>query len=344
MRMNGAIGSGLARAGSALCLVLFAAGAAAQRPAGDDAFAALDRDGNGSITRAEFAGTEAQFAAMDKDRDGKVTPAELAASPLGKAIPQRERSDVPPRARVDLDALRIARLALIARFDLDRDGRVRATEWRGDPVAFGDLDLDGNGVLDGADKKLAQRRVAEPSDPARAERAESELPQYLPSAEDILRRRDKDGDGVLSESEAAGAGFGKWFARADRNGDRALDQDELSAVAREVTERADRRSRGRERPFTVPFGAWDRDHDGALTADEWQERQNLLPRVDLDRDGRATRAEVARYERSLDGNSFLERFDLDGDGSVTAAEFGGPLPAFQRADRNGDGVVSGADR
>ena len=50
-----------------------------------DFFAAYDLDGDGAITREEWAGATAVFEALDTDHDGKVTPEELAAG-LGGAF------------------------------------------------------------------------------------------------------------------------------------------------------------------------------------------------------------------------------------------------------------------
>jgi len=47
--------------------------------AAGDVFAVYDLDGDGAITREEWAGTDAVFDALDVDGDGQITPAELAA-------------------------------------------------------------------------------------------------------------------------------------------------------------------------------------------------------------------------------------------------------------------------
>jgi transaldolase len=49
-----------------------------------DAFAIYDLDGDGVITREEWAGTDAVFDALDTDGDGRITPHEMAAG-LGGA-------------------------------------------------------------------------------------------------------------------------------------------------------------------------------------------------------------------------------------------------------------------
>lgn len=58
--------------------------------AAGDVFAVYDLDGDGAITREEWAGTDAVFDALDVDGDGQITPDELAAG-LGCAFYLQER-------------------------------------------------------------------------------------------------------------------------------------------------------------------------------------------------------------------------------------------------------------
>ena len=48
-------------------------------------FKVFDLDGDGMITREEWAGTQAVFEALDKNGDGRISPEELAAG-LGAAF------------------------------------------------------------------------------------------------------------------------------------------------------------------------------------------------------------------------------------------------------------------
>lgn len=59
-------------------------GEATLSEAAEDIFHVYDLDGDGFITREEWAGTDAVFDALDKNHDGKITPEEMAAG-LGAA-------------------------------------------------------------------------------------------------------------------------------------------------------------------------------------------------------------------------------------------------------------------
>ena len=49
------------------------------KSAAEEMFGIYDLDGDGSITREEWSGTDAVFDALDCDGDGRITPEELAA-------------------------------------------------------------------------------------------------------------------------------------------------------------------------------------------------------------------------------------------------------------------------
>ena len=53
--------------------------------AAHDFFKVFDLDGDGVITREEWAGSEAVFTALDLNGDGRISPEELAAG-LGAAF------------------------------------------------------------------------------------------------------------------------------------------------------------------------------------------------------------------------------------------------------------------
>ena len=100
----------------------------------------------------------------------------------------------------------------------------------------------------------------------------------------------------------------QMLGRADTDGDGAITRAEFAAM--------------RERLFAK----LDRNHDGYLTADDQSHR----------RLGRRNSAE--RLQQAMHG------LDRDGDGRVSHDEFtNGPTLMFDRADTDGDGVISPAE-
>jgi Ca2+-binding EF-hand superfamily protein len=305
-------------------------------------FEALDADGNGVLTRKEFPGSDQQFAQADKDKDGKLTMAEFAASEVGQRYLRTVNQDrKEPHVRTTPESLAVQRLAWLARFDPDHDGKVTRAEWTGTEQAFLTLDLDGNGVLDKLD--LAAARAAAPPVPP-------PLPEWrgeLPGVDEWCKRFDRDGDGKISGHEFDRAKeLLPFLPLFDEDKDQALDKKELQKLHDALQKRrADQAAlQKRPQPYAVPFDEWDKDKNGRIELSEWMGPRQLFDRIDKNRDAAITRDELLRYIRRVTGEDFFARFDLNGDGKVTREEFGGPEAAFQRADRNGDGVISKADR
>ena len=321
-------------------------GAAAQSEAEllQPLFKALDKDDDKSVERSEFPGSDEQFKAMDRNRNGKVTFAEYRVSAVARRyIASRNRYAGPPRARADVNTQRMLTIQNIKRFDRNRDGRVTLAEWNGAPEAFANLDLDHNDVVDKRDRKLAEQRVTEQK---QGTYDEFEFKTQLLSSELMFRRFDRNKDQLLERKEVASAKFAYLFTLADNNEDDKLDMDEVAEMRRQVASRlaSNRPSYEKPRAYIVPFATWDKNNDSRLDTGEWQTGQYLFQRIDINRDGGITKDEVSRYKISVEGEDFVEKFDLNKDGRVTRGEFTGGRDAFRRADRNGDGVVSRADR
>ena len=96
---------------------------------------AMDKNGDGTITRAEFRGPAAAFARLDPDGDGKV------------ALPSRP-AEAPSTAPNRLRRLRA--------MDQDGDGAIQRAEFTGPAPAFDRLDVNGDGVLDRKDFAAAR--------------------------------------------------------------------------------------------------------------------------------------------------------------------------------------------
>lgn len=329
-------------------LLLAVVAAAALLPAQDvepelaDQFQRLDIDKDGQLSRLEFPGSTSQFAGIDQDKDGKCSLAEyLTSDAAARFLRANYRNRQEPRPRRGLAALAPLRFAQLARFEPEHAGRLTRAKWRGSDEAFLQLDYDDNGVLDARDHAVAL---------AEAPAAPPPLPEVrgpLPNEKELLQRLDKNKDGSLNQREVSSQKYLQdAFARADRDGDGWLDEQELRMLFTELQRwrEANQKARGKPVPYEVPFDTWDKDNDGKVQQNEWQGPRSLFDRLDLDRDAAVSRDEVARYRKRVTGDDFVQRFDLDGDGKVTPTEFGGPADAFRRADRNGDGVISKSDR
>jgi hypothetical protein len=87
---------------------------------------AMDADGDGKVSRTEFAGRPQQFDRLDADSDGFVTEAEAKQSAGGGG------AGMGPRLKA---------------MDADGDGKVSAAEYSGPKPLFDRLDRNGDGFL-----------------------------------------------------------------------------------------------------------------------------------------------------------------------------------------------------
>jgi hypothetical protein len=97
---------------------------------------AMDTDGDGVITRAEWRGSETAFRRQDSNRDGVLSGTEVrvAAPATGAARVGREAT---------LDQLN----SRFTRLDADNDGRLARSEWTAAAAAFDAADADHDGSV-----------------------------------------------------------------------------------------------------------------------------------------------------------------------------------------------------
>jgi Ca2+-binding EF-hand superfamily protein len=188
---------------------------------------AIDADHDRIITTAELDKAPAALAQLDKDGDGTLTRAE-AGAPLpqrggrgregGREGGRAEPPQIPapgPTAEELLSAL----LTL----DKNNDGKLQKSEVSERQAGLferGDTNTDN--VLDGAElRKLTADQAAAPVAPPRAGRGRGGFGRFDPAAAAL----DKDANGAISAEEIAGAPAA--LKVLDKNNDGRITEDEL---------------------------------------------------------------------------------------------------------------------
>jgi Ca2+-binding EF-hand superfamily protein len=148
-----------------------------------------------------------------------------------------------------------------ANLDADHDGKVSREEWKGNAVNFAMLDTNGDGALTGDEMKPSSQAAPAPPSPA-----------------DTFAQMDADHNGRLTGKEwTAGTSD---FDRMDHNHDGAVSRDEFLNLDRTRTRREGlfrlmdknrdgRLSRAEWKGDAEDFDRRDRNHDGAVTKDEY---------------------------------------------------------------------------
>jgi Ca2+-binding EF-hand superfamily protein len=108
-------------------------------------FQAMDKDGDGKISRSEFPGPRARFDQLDKDSDGYLTREELAGAIQAK---NKAKSAANKKGEGNLAEALLERFRAI---DKNGDGRLSRDEFPGGPMLFDRLDSDKDGFLNRAE-------------------------------------------------------------------------------------------------------------------------------------------------------------------------------------------------
>src|SRR5690606_30134690 len=175
-----------------------------QRRALEARFAAIDANGDGRVTLAEYTAYGLRvFLRLDRDGDGRVTRAEFLdpagaaakkADPGARVFGLLDRDGDGLIAREEMDA---ARTAAFERLDADRDGALSVREFgarnppSGDPIV--PPELQGRGAPDPRFVQLDANGAGRVT-----------LDEYLADGHDRFARADRDGDGRLSRAEFDG--------------------------------------------------------------------------------------------------------------------------------------------
>lgn len=171
-----------------------------------------DKDSSGGLSRAELPLTEGLFAQLDLNSDRLIDTQELWAITRYWARQEGEETPVvrPPRAPGRPDPEAMLRERLMARWDLNQDGKITREEFQGPAQIWNHLDADGDGVVTIEELVAAQERFSRDS-------------------RQLMQDLDTDGDGRISRREFRGSD--ELFQLMDRNRDGYIDEADRSLPA-----------------------------------------------------------------------------------------------------------------
>jgi len=268
-----------------LCLAALPARAGDTRV--DDIFRVWDADKNGLLTPEEVP-DPAVFEKLDKNQDGKVTreEVEIYLGPPPKKVPPPKPPPKKPPKKVPAKPPRTVpeRVAdYLRRFDKNGDGRIEAAEFKGDKNTFRIWDRSKDAALS---KRELKAYVAETLAQARKR----------PNPNNFFDLFDMNRDGKVTRREYSGPP--DFFRRYDKNRDRVVTEQEMHPPKPKPKAKPGKAAANpppdgpTKQPRKSLLERYDKDHDGRITLEELHGAAAILQRLDKNRDGVLSGAEL----------------------------------------------------
>ncbi len=146
---------------------------------------------------------------------------------------------------------------------------------------------------------------------------------------------DANRDGRISRAEWDGSA--RAFDRYDRDGDGELTRDEVRQARRTGRDGAGDPPFSDERDAASRFDGLDANGDNRISRGEWRDGRDVFARLDENRDGVLTRAELTVDATAADR---FEQLDADRSGAITRGEWVESAAAYTRLDANRDGRLT----
>lgn len=202
--------------------------------------------------------------------------------------------------------------------DTNGDRVISRNEWPGTDRSFRVHDWNGDGVLSGNELRPGARRQRSGAPDFTAE---DEFDDWTLRGFNSL---DHNRDGRISRDEWHFNQEG--FFRADHNGDGVLNRSEFLGEAVE-DDRDDR------------FDYLDENGSGRIEPNEWHATRREFNRLDRDRDGRLSRAELGAEATATAATGSFASLDINGNGVISFNEWHWSRNSFDERDTNRNGVL-----
>ena len=238
-------------------------------------FRGMDRNGDGTISRAEWRGSDESFRRHDWNRDGVLSGDEVWAGGR-RAWPRTRNEDLESSADPWISDWTVENFT---RLDRNRDGRLSEQEWVYNWETFRRIDRNRDGFLS-RPEFLGEEAIGDDD------------------RDDRFEALDVDRNGRIEEREWHGSRDA--FEWLDRNGDRVLTRAEVVGDPSPADSR-------------TLFDRLDIDRNGRITLNEWRWSKASFDRRDLNGNRGLERAELdANPPRSEAFQKGLERGLADG--------------------------------